>query len=267
MINFGDNPANATEVHRRTRDMAAKDSGDHIVPWAERDPHLTAKLRALYKEHLDEWCGMQSEMYEEKWHVGRAMLDWFYEQNLISAEEFEALRIKHSRPKKPSYEMYRIIFIPFRASEKVAAISLAPQMGPKKGWTRSASSAAQLYTAEKELKCGDGQWLYAYGFENDLRYAEMQGELPRLKVGHTTGSYQERIRHQVRSTEVPDSPRVLRAYEVSNSGAVESEVHRRLEKEGCHYRRAGGSEWFTVEVSRLDSIVKDVVDYLGRLGQ
>jgi carbon storage regulator CsrA len=63
-----------------------------VVPWADRDRRLEAKLRRLYEQHLDSWIGMQgNRKFEQKWHVGREILNWFYDQHLINADEFEAL--------------------------------------------------------------------------------------------------------------------------------------------------------------------------------
>jgi hypothetical protein len=238
-----------------------------VVPWAERDRKLEARLRELYAQHLNSWIAMQGDRkFGQKWHVGREMLDWFYEQHLIGADEFEALNVKHSRPGKPGYdiEMYRIIWITAgRASDQVARISLAPRMGPSKGYASGTRSVVAL-KAEREIKYGEGGWLYAYGYEEALKHSQMLAEVPLLKVGHTSGSYSERIGHQVRGTEIPDSPRILRAYQVTDSFEVESAVHRRLESEGCHHIRAGGSEWFRVDVSRLDEVVGEVIEHLSR---
>jgi hypothetical protein len=205
--------------------------------------------------------------FEQKWHVGRAMLDWFYEQKLILPDEFEALNTLHSRPSKPGYdiEMYRIIWISSgRASDEVAAISLAPRMGPSAGFggqrhgssainsapasvpdsattvPRPAPLSRSALRADRELVYGSGGWIYAYGFEEALKFSSLLDQDPLLKVGHTGGHYADRVAAQVRGTEVPDAPHIVRAYQVCDSAMVEAEIHRRLKAKGLHHRRAGG---------------------------
>lgn len=266
--------------------MVNSEASEEVVRWEDRDRQLEAKLKGLYREHLDSWIKAQGERrFEQKWHVGREMLDWFYANKLLDADEYEALQVKHSRPSKPGYdiEMYRIVWISSgRASDQVAAVSLAPRMGPSKGYTRGPNSqtveevAAEpermthsiaskrgpaALVAERELHFGSGGWLYCYGYEEALRHSAALGETPLIKVGHTSGDYQERIRMQVRGTEIPDVPRVLRAYKVTDSAVVEGRVHRLLKQRGLHHRRAGGAEWFRVQVDVIDEIIT------GLLGQ
>jgi len=252
-----------------------------VVSWANRDRELERKLKALFRDNLDSWIAMQSDRkFEQKWHVGREMLDWFYKQKLIEPDEYEALHVRHDMGKGGMpVELYRLIWRSSgRASDKVAAISLAPRMGPSKGHIRHADNAhvkssftnerlgripdtraLEHLKAEKELYYGEGGWIYVYGYEENLRYSERFAEAPLLKVGHTSGEYTARIRAQVRGTEIPDCPRVLRAYRVIDSASVESVVHGKLKREGFHHRRAGGSEWFKVDVIRLDEIVELVM--------
>ena len=190
--------------------------------------------------------------------------------------------LRYSRPSKPGYniEMYRIVFIRSgRASEEVAAASLAPHMGPRKRHTGSplglsgttspggrprqseaeVGSTAGRGKADKELVFGVGGWVYAYGYEEDLEHCELLGREPRIKVGYTGGDYVQRINTQTRGTGVPDVPRILRAYQVGNPSLIEAEVHRRLKAAGRHHRRAGGSEWFRLTVEVLDGVVLEVV--------
>jgi hypothetical protein len=253
---------------------------EETIRWEERDRALEAKLRRLYREHLETWINAQGDRrFEQKWHVGREMLDWFYANKLLDADEYEALHVKHSRQSKPGYdiEMYRIVWISSgRASDQVAAVSLAPRMGPSKGYARGyrqqtatktttvardslrttlIRSASSSFAAEREMHYGVGGWLYCYGYEEALRHAAMLGESPLLKVGQTAGDYQERIRAQVRGTEVPDIPKVLRAYRVAEPKSVEAQVHALLKQRGLHHRRAGGAEWFRVEVKVVDEII------------
>ena len=57
------------------------ESNGLVIPWADRDRNLERKLRQLYEEHLESWIAMQGDRrFEQKWHVGRVMLDWFYSQ-------------------------------------------------------------------------------------------------------------------------------------------------------------------------------------------
>jgi hypothetical protein len=75
-----------------------------VVPWHERDRALDRKVRRLYLSHHKPWTAAamaRGTMFGPKWHVGRAMLDWFYEQRFIDADEFERLNVPHSRPNKP----------------------------------------------------------------------------------------------------------------------------------------------------------------------
>jgi hypothetical protein len=261
------------------------DEKQEVVRWQDRDRSLEAKLKRLYGEHLDSWIQAQGDRkFEQKWHVGREMLDWFYANKLLDADEYEALHVRHSRPSKPRYdiEMYRIVWISSgRASDQVAAVSLAPRTGPSPGYKRaparldSADSEqgrggdaqrelrrADLPSleAEREVLFGVGGWLYCYGYEEALRYSAALGEDPLIKVGHTTGNYQDRIRMQVRGTAVPDSPKVLRAYRVADSGVLEGRVHRTLKDRGLHHRRAGGAKWFRVRVEVIDDIVASAID-------
>ncbi|MFO1413759.1 MAG: hypothetical protein U1F10_07605 [Burkholderiales bacterium] len=120
--------------------------GERMVPpWADRDRDLEAKLAGLYRQHLDHWIGLQGDRkFQQKWHVGRAMLDWFYSEHLIDADEFWALNALYSRPSKPGYniQMYRIVWkASGRASAQVAATSLAPHMGPRPGYQRGSPIA------------------------------------------------------------------------------------------------------------------------------
>ena len=93
----------------------------------------------------------------------------------------------------------------------------------------------------------------SYGYEEALAHSELLGKEPLIKIGHTSGHYAQRVAAQARGTEVPDSPRVLRAYQVVDSYRTEVEIHKRLKAEGRHHRRAGGAEWFRVSVARLDA--------------
>ena len=106
---------------------------------------------------------------------------------------------------------------------------------------------------------GVGGWVYGYGYEEALRHSELLGQEPLIKVGHTHGHYLIRVAAQTRGTEVPDAPRILRAYQVVDSVRAEAAIHRRLKTEGHHHRRAGGSEWFKVTVARLDAIADEVL--------
>ena len=259
-----------------------------VVPWAQRDRRLEIKVRELYKTHLSSWIAAQGDRkFERQWHVGRALLDWFYEQNLISPDEFEELNTLHSRPSKPGYdiEMYRLIWIGSgRASDEVAAMSLAPRTGPSSGYARQSGGVpsissdltavpGQILTrlatvrrtalrADEELVYGSGGWIYAYGFEEALKFSDLLGQEPLLKIGHTGGHYADRVAAQVRGTEVPDAAHILRAYQVHESASFEAELHRRLKATGCHHRRAGGAEWFRVTAQVLDSVVEDVAGWI-----
>jgi hypothetical protein len=230
--------------------MSDQQDSPVVVPWAERDRRLEQKLRELFRQHLHSWIAAQGiRKFEQKWHVGRAMLDWFYVQKLISPDEFEALNTLHSRPSKPGYdiEMYRIVWIASgRASDEVAAISLAPRMGPTAGYARksvvlpaitpeptvdaghpittprSPPVSRSAPRADRELVYDNGGWIYAYGFEESLKFSSLLGQEPLLKVGHTGGHYADRVAAQVRGTEVPDAPHILRAYQVRESAFIEA---------------------------------------------
>ena len=76
-------------------DAIADAAGKDVVRWTDRDRNLEAKLRKLYLAHLRTWLASQGDKkFEQKWHVGRAMLDWFYAERLIDADEFEAVNAK-----------------------------------------------------------------------------------------------------------------------------------------------------------------------------
>lgn len=255
----------------------ALDPTEIVMPWAERDRDLERKLARLYREHLESWIAIQGDRrFQEKWHVGREMLDWFYSKHLIDADEFERLNVKCSRPSKPGYnvEMYRLVWKESgRSSEQVAQISLAPRTGPSSGYKRGFkstfespdSNATSISTiqarlkAEREIEFGSGGWVYAYGYEEDLEQRKILGREPLIKVGYTSNHYAQRIAAQARGTEVPDAPRVLRAYSVSDPARIEAEIHSALKQEDRHHRRAGGSEWFRVTVDRLDEIVEKIM--------
>lgn len=281
---------NETDVSSR---LGVED-GPSVVPWSQRDQALHLKLRKLFAGNLKEWvlaAKLRGQHYEEKWHVGRAMLDWFYEQGHIDADEFERANARYSRPNKPSYAMYRISWIDSgRASDEVASICSAPRTGPSAGYQRGrpvsvgadrstdedeqptdhqpppspramAGWHADL-TAEREidhsLDTGSG-WVYCWGYEMVLEQSRALSRDPLVKIGHTTNHYVDRIRAQVRGVACPDAPKVLRAYRVLNSAQVESEVHRLLKQDGRHHWRAGGTEWFVVHADALDQIVDQAV--------
>ena len=175
---------------------------------------------------------VRGQTFGPKWHVGRAMLDWFYEQQL--ADEFERLNVLHSRPNKPDYEMYRIIWKDAgRSSPEVAAICTALRQGPQPGYKRGAKpppahggeleldeprpepspkAVAGWHTslvAEREVELAEGGWVYCYTYEVMYRQAQALGEVPLLKVGHSSGHYTERIRTQWSPLTIPCSDLVV----------------------------------------------------------
>jgi hypothetical protein len=112
--------------------------------------------------------------------------------------------------------------------------------------------------AEREIDHSGGVaggWVYCWGYELGLEQSRLLKQDPLVKVGHTGNHYADRIRTQVRGVWCPDAPRVLRAYRVTNSARVESEVHRLLKSAGRHHCRAGGTEWFRVQADELDAVV------------
>lgn len=237
-------------------------STDEAAPlWGTHDKNLARKLQRLFETRLTEWLGVNNgALHAEKWHVGREILKWLYQQGHLSADEIEALQLKYWIPKKNrATEFYRLIWkVSGRSSAEVRAICTAPQTGPSKGYSRLEPPLLNL-VAQKEIVYGDGGWLYAYSYELAYKHSIELAQVPLMKVGHTSGDYKQRIADQVNATAVPDAPIVLRAYRVSDSFATEQMVHSRLVSKGCHHQKAGGTEWFLIRVDELDQVVSEVV--------
>jgi hypothetical protein len=184
--------------------------------------------------------------------------------------------------------MYRVIWKDAgRSSPEVAAICTAARTGPQRGYARGTGKSTvnaedqgagfsegeeprpapspkavagwqKKLVAEREVLLAEGGWVYCYSYEVMFRQAQALGDVPLLKIGHTAGHYADRIRAQVRGTEIPDSPLVLRAWRVSDSSRFEATVHERLKNAGSHHHRAGGSEWFYVQLEALDALIEEV---------
>lgn len=82
-----------------------------------------------------------------------------------------------------------------------------------------------------------------------------------MKVGKSDSNVIRRFREQLRTTALPEDPRLLRIYVgVDGKGDVEARFHRLL-MAADHRRSRGktaGSEWFLTSLTFLDAIAQDM---------
>lgn len=109
--------------------------------------------------------------------------------------------------------------------------------------------------------------IYVYTLPHYYKFPMQPSDLDRrhdrtlMKIGKSDSDVIRRFREQVRTTALPEDPRLLRIYTgVEDKGDVEGRFHRLLSA-ADHRRnrgRAAGSEWFLTSLTFLDALAIDM---------
>ena len=76
-----------------------------------------------------------------------------------------------------------------------------------------------------------------------------------IKVGMTTGSVEERVATQCRSSATFDNPVILGRWQVRRVGPTEKAVHNTLRARGKWRENVPGLEWFDTTVAEVQAII------------
>lgn len=97
--------------------------------------------------------------------------------------------------------------------------------------------------------------IYCYTFPS---IKKIGGEKFAIKIGlTTTGDAEARVLQQCKATCCFEFPELLKIWNVTRVGAVESAIHSTLEARG-YKRESPGNEWFDTTIEEIESIVRFV---------
>lgn len=94
-------------------------------------------------------------------------------------------------------------------------------------------------------------WVYAFSFPALVRDS---APFP-IKVGMTTGSVEDRVNTQCRSSASFDNPVILGRWQVRRVGPTEKAVHNTLKARGKWRENVPGLEWFDTTVAEVQAII------------
>lgn len=154
-------------------------------------------------------------------------------------------------------------FASFIAKEKDLFVRVRP--GVYRAHTAAEIAAAEGDITDAEIEdaaIADGDadaiefdgWVYAFSFPALVR----DGAPFPIKVGMTTGSVDERVATQCRSSATFDNPVILGRWQVRRVGPTEKAVHNTLRARGKWRENVPGLEWFDTTVDEVQAIISFV---------